>query len=504
MSPASLARFAVVVTTYATMTQEMPEARRPVKRGSFGSGLAEEGGGEGKQKRKRDKLGDKSADKGGPLFRVMWHRVVLDEAQVIKNSRTLAAHAAWALRARRRWCLSGTPMQNSVDDLYSYFRFLRYEPYCSHTEFKRLIRDPCAEQGSKSQSAFERLKTILQAVLLRRTKTSKIDGQPVIKLPERRLQLVQAEFSTPEERDFYAKLSQEANSQLAAMQKEGTLRQNYVNVLWMLLRLRQACNHPWLVRGTHHVYRRATPEAAAEAASAAKLPPAKRAALAEALREQLTVCVDCGDIPEDPTISVCGHIYCRQCVTGKISAAGQGAAEAELAFHCEEPLCGHVLGRHDTFSAQALGTAAEGGASNGAGPSSASAARSGTADFQSSTKVDALMGVLRDLRQAGATQNGAAVAAPQPAARSVSQSRLAEALSRGKGRASSPATPASRTPMEKVIVFSQWTSMLDLIEAPLKKEKWVVMMAAPVPLSPVPSSLLPSCASLPPCALAPR
>ncbi len=51
-------------------------------------------------------------------------RVVLDEAQCIKNRATLAAHAAWSLKARRRWCLSGTPMQNSVDDLYSYFRFL--------------------------------------------------------------------------------------------------------------------------------------------------------------------------------------------------------------------------------------------------------------------------------------------------------------------------------------------------------------------------------------------
>lgn len=51
-------------------------------------------------------------------------RVVLDEAQCIKNRATLAAHAAWSLKARRRWCLSGTPMQNSVDDMYAYFRFL--------------------------------------------------------------------------------------------------------------------------------------------------------------------------------------------------------------------------------------------------------------------------------------------------------------------------------------------------------------------------------------------
>ena len=48
--------------------------------------------------------------------------MVLDEAQSIKNPRTLAAHAAWRLFAHCRWCLSGTPIQNTVDDLYSYFR----------------------------------------------------------------------------------------------------------------------------------------------------------------------------------------------------------------------------------------------------------------------------------------------------------------------------------------------------------------------------------------------
>jgi SNF2 family DNA or RNA helicase len=51
---------------------------------------------------------------------------VLDEAQSIKNPRTLAAHAAWRLPGRYRWCLSGTPIQNTVDDLYSYFKFLQY------------------------------------------------------------------------------------------------------------------------------------------------------------------------------------------------------------------------------------------------------------------------------------------------------------------------------------------------------------------------------------------
>lgn len=61
---------------------------------------------------------------GGSLFAIRWHRLVLDEGQCIKNAKTLTAHAACALRARCRWCLSGTPIQNSINDLFSYFKFL--------------------------------------------------------------------------------------------------------------------------------------------------------------------------------------------------------------------------------------------------------------------------------------------------------------------------------------------------------------------------------------------
>lgn len=64
--------------------------------------------------RGRPANGSATTTTGGLLFQVKWHRVVLDEAQSIKNPRTLAARAAWRLAATHRWCLSGTPIQNSV------------------------------------------------------------------------------------------------------------------------------------------------------------------------------------------------------------------------------------------------------------------------------------------------------------------------------------------------------------------------------------------------------
>ena len=60
-----------------------------------------------------------------------WWRVILDEAHTIRNRRTHASLACAALQCFNRWCLSGTPLMNSADDIYALFRFLRYQPFAS-------------------------------------------------------------------------------------------------------------------------------------------------------------------------------------------------------------------------------------------------------------------------------------------------------------------------------------------------------------------------------------
>ena len=64
------------------------------------------------------------------------------------------------MQAGRRWCLSGTPIQNAVDELYAYFRFLQYQPYARQAAFKAMLKEPLsanAELGSR------RLRAALQA-----------------------------------------------------------------------------------------------------------------------------------------------------------------------------------------------------------------------------------------------------------------------------------------------------------------------------------------------------
>lgn len=181
--PCELAKYDVVLTTYAIVGMEVP--KQPIadeddeeKRNSeHGYSSRELSSG---YKRKHTTSSNKkiSKNKKGldreliefdvrPLAKVGWFRVVLDEAQSIKNHRTQVARACWGLRAKRRWCLSGTPIQNAIDDLYSYFRFLKYDPYSIYKSFCSTIKVPISRSPA---NGYRKLQAVLKTIMLRRTK----------------------------------------------------------------------------------------------------------------------------------------------------------------------------------------------------------------------------------------------------------------------------------------------------------------------------------------------
>ncbi|KAH7337757.1 SNF2 family N-terminal domain-containing protein [Rhizoctonia solani] len=182
--------------------------------------------------------------KPAALFGVRWWRIVLDEAQNIKNRTTKAAIACCALRGRNKWCLTGTPIQNSVEELYSLFKFLGVRPLNDWDQFRTTIAQP-VKQG-RSTRAMKRLHVVLKAVMLRRTKDMTIDGAPLLNLPQRNVETVMCKFDE-DERAFYQALEQKTELTLNKFIKAGTVMKNYTSVLLLLLRLRQACDHPSLV-----------------------------------------------------------------------------------------------------------------------------------------------------------------------------------------------------------------------------------------------------------------
>lgn len=71
----------------------------------------------------------------------LWHRVIIDEAQCIKNRNTRSAQACCRLNSTYRWCMSGTPMMNTVEELHSLLKFLRIRPYSSIDRFNKVRVD---------------------------------------------------------------------------------------------------------------------------------------------------------------------------------------------------------------------------------------------------------------------------------------------------------------------------------------------------------------------------
>ncbi|ORY62654.1 SNF2 family N-terminal domain-containing protein [Pseudomassariella vexata] len=196
-------------------------------------------------------------------FGLHWYRVILDEAHTIKNRNAKSTKACYDLRSVYRWCLSGTPMQNNLDELQSLIKFLRIRPYDDLREWKEHIELPM--KNGKGEVAIRRLHSILRCFMKRRTKdilkepgaldagSSKEakEGEKSatsdFKITERKVVTVETVFS-PAERRFYDRLEARTDKSLESMMKSKG-KVNYANALVLLLRLRQVCNHPKLVEG---------------------------------------------------------------------------------------------------------------------------------------------------------------------------------------------------------------------------------------------------------------
>lgn len=216
-----LQKYDIVITTYQTLSSEHAGSEGSLKVGCFG---------------------------------VHWYRIILDEAHSIKNRNAKATKAACTLNAEYRWCLTGTPMQNNLDELQSLIHFLRIKPYDDLNQWREQITKPW--NNGKAGLALRRLQVYLKAFMKRRTKdvlkqqgpstdgNGKRQGKsPGFKIVARTVEKVEAEFSEAE-REFYKRLESRTDRSLEKMMADKKM--TYASALVLLMRLRQACNHPKL------------------------------------------------------------------------------------------------------------------------------------------------------------------------------------------------------------------------------------------------------------------
>ena len=178
--------------------------------------------------------GNKTND-SNPLFRTHFFRIVLDEAHMIREQSTRQSQAICALSAQRRWAVTGTPVQNRLDDLGALIKFLRIKPFSDKGGFAQFILSPFK---SADPEILPKLRLLVDSFTLRRLK-DRID------LPGRHESITRLQFSDDESRlyQWFAKDSQSKLRIIANDQLKSLGGKTYAHILRAIMRLRLICAH---------------------------------------------------------------------------------------------------------------------------------------------------------------------------------------------------------------------------------------------------------------------
>ncbi|KAG0257209.1 DNA repair protein rad16 [Actinomortierella ambigua] len=272
------------------------------------------------------------------LHKIKWHRIILDEAHNIKERSSNTARSAFMLQSDRKWSLSGTPMQNRVGELYSLIRFMEADPYgyyfcklcnCKSLHWKYSNMKDCDDCGHRpmdhvcwwnneilkpiqlygstgtGELAFAKLRMLLERMMLRRTKVERADD---LGLPPRKCTVAKYLFNEEEE-DLYESLYSDTQRKFTTYVEQGTVLNNYANIFELLTKMRQMVDHPDLV------LKRVKPGGAG-------------------LPETLVCCV-CQEEAEDPIVSRCHHLFCREDASQYVTTSMVEAPECPV---CHIPL----------------------------------------------------------------------------------------------------------------------------------------------------------------------
>ncbi|PKY04654.1 hypothetical protein P168DRAFT_326467 [Aspergillus campestris IBT 28561] len=297
------------------------------------------------------------------LFSVNFFRIILDEAHGIKNRRSKTARACYELQAQHRWALTGTPIVNRLEDLFSLVRFLKVEPWNNFSFWKTFITVPF--ESKDYVRALNVVQTVLEPLVLRRTKTMKTpDGEPLVPLPRRTITIENVELPE-QEREIYDLIFTRAKQTFNANVEAGTLLKSYSTIFAQILRLRQTCCHPILTRNKSIVADEEDAAAAAEdpkgltddmdlqelinrftATTQTANPEAQpdssikftTHALRQIQNDSSGECPICSEEPMiDPAVTACWHSACKKCLENYIRHQTD-KGEAPRCFSCRGPI----------------------------------------------------------------------------------------------------------------------------------------------------------------------
>ncbi|KAJ6114365.1 hypothetical protein N7486_000143, partial [Penicillium sp. IBT 16267x] len=396
-----------------------------------------------------------------------WHRVILDEAQNIKNPNAKSTKACSRLDATYRWCLTGTPMMNRLEDFQSLLGFLRIRPYNNKEKFKRDFIRPM-KNGWGEENLMQQLRVLVKSVCLRRTKKTKIEGQPILQLPPKVIEKIHVVFDE-EEKGLYDELDSRSQNQIRKYLNAGTLGRNYSHVLVLLLRLRQACDHPLLIQGFNSENQ--TVVQGVDLVANAKLLDAQTVERIKHNRDDDDgACPICMDSVENSVIYIpCGHSVCSECfarISDPTMLAHQDSASGMVK-------CQNCRGSVDPTKVTDAVSFNKAHCSGTESPVAEESEHSEDTDseYDSDTETDGSgkkrkkksLAELRTAAQRNKAEKRKYLRRLEkywtPSAKIT---KAVEILQANEDRGND----------EKTIIFSQFTSLLDLLEIPIARKGW--------------------------------
>lgn len=153
-------------------------------------------------------------------------------AHWIRNSNTKQFKAARDLEARRRWCVTGTPIQNSLDDLLSLLKFLHLQPFCQPAVFER---DVLSQLRSGNPSAFRNLKLLLRAICLRR-------NSQLLALEPVEFEIVPVTLNI-EEREYYKAIQVRCQEEFEKITSQQSQLKRYAVLFSTIRQLQRLCSN---------------------------------------------------------------------------------------------------------------------------------------------------------------------------------------------------------------------------------------------------------------------
>ena len=376
----TLGRCGVIITTYHEILSQYPKFKPPKYLSS---------------KEEIDSWWEKHFEgTKGPFFRLVLQRIILDEAQIFKNHESSTSIAVRALRGKYRWTITGTPIQNTVEEFYPYFDFLKVSNSGTLDCFR-------SNFGSKSERTMSRLHAVLQSIMLRRTGQDTLFDRPIVKLPALDHETEYLDWQNDTEKAIYNIIRRRFHARVQSWVLGGEIERQYRVIFVMFLRLRQICGHILLAqatiqdlleaedieklwRMTEREVRPAEDGSSPNTMSVLKSMLEKQKSKNQASADQAERCVTnaaegtdggsylgdtggslehpfkfrkylrqlrdsgsweeinarsmchkCHQVPEDPHITIpCEHMYCKECLTLIMYEAGKNERDRALCIEC--------------------------------------------------------------------------------------------------------------------------------------------------------------------------